>query len=1085
MRTDRRWLGLPLRALARLVAVTMAAGLALAVLAAVALVGRELPVPDEVRRLIETRAAAVLGGGSVTFGAATVRLDRDLHPWLTLGDAMLRDADGTPLATFEALRVGVSPRGLILERRALVQQVTLSGFAAELARDEAGRFALAFDATGGGDPLFARGIGGLVDRVDRLRRIPALEALTDLRAEDIDVTLLDARADRTWRGTAAFAMNFARDRTTGAARITVEDAARPIDLHAVFDSPTAGPQATLSVELTDLPAPVLSAEVPALAALSLDAPLSAKLMIERTPAGRLAPLTATLATGAGTLAPGAEPLELRPSSLALRFDPGSDRLEIEDLSFEAGDNRLSGRGLLLLERASPSEWPVGAVAQLALEDISVRPGALYPDPVRVAEAFADLRIGFDPVRVDLRQATARMEGDTRLRIGGRVRREATGWTVVADLQSDAIDRDEVLRLWPVRLAKGPREWLSRNLEAGTLSDATLAVRIAPETRPEVGASFAFTDARVRFLPEAPPVAAARGFASLGDGRFDLTLAAGEVEMPEGTLDLAGSTLSLPTLGARPVPLELALAARGQIPAALALLDVPPLRLVEKAGLTPALATGDAAVAAEIALPLKRGLTGADVTFAATGRLTDVQSDRLMPGRRLASDALALTVDRGGLGVEGAASLDGVVARGRFRQAFGPDAAPATVTARVPLSPKTLSTFGIDLPTDLLRGDWRADVTVTLPRGAPPRLTARSDLAGVAMAIPAIGWSKTARATGRLSVKVRLGADPQVEALSLDAPGLRAEGDVRLSSGALRDLRLSRVEIGDWFDGAVTLDGRGAGQAPGVRVQGGTLDLVRADLGGGGGDGSTKGGPLALRLDRLRIAEGFELTDVRGSFDTGGGLRGRFDGAFNGSAIVTGEVSPQAGRTRVRILSEDAGAVLRAGRFLRGASGGRLELTLDPAAGDGAFDGRLAIRELRVRDAPGIASLLDAVSVVGLVRQLDGQGIAFDTVDARFRLDRDRLTVTRSSAVGPGLGISLDGVYRLGAREVDFQGVLSPFYALNGLGAFLTRPGEGLFGANFTLRGPAAAPQVSVNPLSLLTPGMFREIFRRPAPEVAR
>jgi len=50
---------------------------------------------------------------------------------------------------------------------------------------------------------------------------------------------------------------------------------------------------------------------------------------------------------------------------------------------------------------------------------------------------------------------------------------------------------------------------------------------------------------------------------------------------------------------------------------------------------------------------------------------------------------------------------------------------------------------------------------------------------------------------------------------------------------------------------------------------------------------------------------------------------------------------------------------------------------------------------------------------------------------------------------------------------------------------LTRKGEGLIGFNFTVRGDSAAPQVGVNPLSALTPGMFREIFRRPPPQVGQ
>ena len=80
---------------------------------------------------------------------------------------------------------------------------------------------------------------------------------------------------------------------------------------------------------------------------------------------------------------------------------------------------------------------------------------------------------------------------------------------------------------------------------------------------------------------------------------------------------------------------------------------------------------------------------------------------------------------------------------------------------------------------------------------------------------------------------------------------------------------------------------------------------------------------------------------------------------------------------------------------------------------------------------------------------------------------------------------MDGYFNLGTRQLDMQGVVSPIYVLNSIGSFLTRKGEGLIGFNFTLGGPASRPRVAVNPLSVFTPGMFREIFRRPPPGSAQ
>tara|TARA_B110000037_G_scaffold37258_1_gene45736 strand:- start:91 stop:573 length:483 start_codon:yes stop_codon:yes gene_type:complete len=149
---------------------------------------------------------------------------------------------------------------------------------------------------------------------------------------------------------------------------------------------------------------------------------------------------------------------------------------------------------------------------------------------------------------------------------------------------------------------------------------------------------------------------------------------------------------------------------------------------------------------------------------------------------------------------------------------------------------------------------------------------------------------------------------------------------------------------------------------------------------------------------------------------------------------------------------------------------------------GGWNGDLKIRDARIKDAPQIAQLLSAASIVGLLDQMGGKGIFFDNINSKFSLKNELFTIYESSAVGPSLGMSIDGYINTKSKKLDLQGVLSPFYLVNGIGAFLTRRGEGLIGFNFTLRGATSNPKAAVNPLSLFTPGMFREIFRRKAPE---
>lgn len=67
-------------------------------------------------------------------------------------------------------------------------------------------------------------------------------------------------------------------------------------------------------------------------------------------------------------------------------------------------------------------------------------------------------------------------------------------------------------------------------------------------------------------------------------------------------------------------------------------------------------------------------------------------------------------------------------------------------------------------------------------------------------------------------------------------------------------------------------------------------------------------------------------------------------------------------------------------------------------------------------------------------------------------------------------------------------MITPIYAINGVferiagKLFGEQKGEGLFSFVYTMKGPTDAPKVRVQPLSILTPGAFRKLFRSDIPE---
>ena len=122
------------------------------------------------------------------FGEITVNVGRDLHPRVTLRDALLKDAAGTAIVRIPVVRALMSPRGLLLQGDALMQDVQLSGVQINLRRDADGTVALAFE-TGGAAIGQAENLAELLDRSDQIFEQPALAALETIRADGLIINL--------------------------------------------------------------------------------------------------------------------------------------------------------------------------------------------------------------------------------------------------------------------------------------------------------------------------------------------------------------------------------------------------------------------------------------------------------------------------------------------------------------------------------------------------------------------------------------------------------------------------------------------------------------------------------------------------------------------------------------------------------------------------------------------------------------------------------------------------------------------------------------------------------------------------------
>ena len=132
----------------------------------------------------------------------------------------------------------------------------------------------------------------------------------------------------------------------------------------------------------------------------------------------------------------------------------------------------------------------------------------------------------------------------------------------------------------------------------------------------------------------------------------------------------------------------------------------------------------------------------------------------------------------------------------------------------------------------------------------------------------------------------------------------------------------------------------------------------------------------------------------------------------------------------------------------------------------------------LRDARRVAALTGALDV------LSGSGIHFSTLIAPFTLTDGVIELSDARTSGTELGLTAKGQIDLTHDRLALEGTIVPLYAVNSAlsripligGLFSAEKGGGIIAMNYSLKGPTSDPSVSVNPLSVLTPGFLRQFF---------
>ena len=185
---------------------------------------------------------------------------------------------------------------------------------------------------------------------------------------------------------------------------------------------------------------------------------------------------------------------------------------------------------------------------------------------------------------------------------------------------------------------------------------------------------------------------------------------------------------------------------------------------------------------------------------------------------------------------------------------------------------------------------------------------------------------------------------------------------------------------------------------------------------------------------------------------------------------------------LNLYSPNAHHFLRALDVTDSISGGIIQIDL--LAQDSAFAGEITMQDFAVLEASGAVKFLQALSLTGFLPLLIADGLPFHSLRASATGTEALWHLHDLKAYGPGLSMTFDGTLDMAAETITGAGAASPTSILNNIlgyipifGDILTgSDGGGLVAVNYSVSGSIENPETTVQPLSLLTPGILRNIF---------
>ena len=726
---------------------------------------------------------------------------------------------------------------------------------------------------------------------------------------------------------------------------------------------------------------------------------------------------------------------------------------------------------------------------------------------------------FDVTRLTLTAPGFALDAKGGVQLGQRG--QSPGLTMTGTLAP--MPEATLMRYWPLVVAPSTRDWITSNIFAGNVGQIDFQTQFTPGMMdqaiwPDSSMSLTFPVSGVEgnYIRGLTHLTGVAGSAVLTGDTFTADFTTGRV----GNLVVTKGHALIPTLHVDGTVGQFNAHVDGPLPDVMTLIDMKPLGYPTRFGVDPRQTSGTAGVDIAVKVPMLAHLKVDDVGILVNAA---VQEFGVTLGKlHLTNGDVTFTIDNNSLHQMGAVNLADSRLNVDWVEEFKTnDAITTRLNVKGQMTDAGRAALGIGLAT-ILTGPVGVNGTLEGHRGTLRTADMQLDLTAAAVMVPIVHLGKPAgqAAVGHVSVNFGAGDNIADETIRLTGPNLSATGSANFDrNGVLTVLSFPGVKMGPLNDLSFVLT-KGSRGGDAYVIRGHSMDgsLVgrNANASPGNSPGVNASVPdetpvgnflIDARLDRVVLRGGVSIAPFNMQLSGSGNRPGTLalsgmltqSGTRNLQPITAAIEAVPAGR-KLTLSAGDAGLLIRGMFDSASLRGGKMTLlaNLPGKAGDADvagpapdYTGKLDIDNFTMVNQPFLSRLFSAASLTGMGDLLGGSGISVDNLDVPFSSKNNVIAVKDARAAGT-VGVSADGYIDRPHNQVALKGSLIPAYGLNSilsniplLGDVLaSKKGEGIIGVTYSATGNADQPNISVNPASMLTPGILRRIWEGHIPTTA-